>query len=244
MKKVNLTKILSTILILAVTCTIPGQAVFAKSAVSAKNNAISTVTYDNKKVTIEVLNDTTKFKEVKVTSGTDVSTVKYDKLSGSTDLNTNNKSIKINNTVSTANALAKINSLKQSSTMSASLTRYDYGIDLSGNYYYGAYTNGSWFITVPNKTKSLYETSANSSNLGYFRSNVNNLTAKEIEIAGSFGTGTLAVIIACLSAAPETLGTSAIIAICVAAGAGITAAILGVQYYFIAKDCKYYFNRV
>lgn len=251
MKKTSCKNFISMLLCFLIIFTIPGQAVFAKS------NDVSNVKVENKDLTIKILSDNSTFKEVEVSDGTDVSVVKYDKQTGAVDLKVNNEAVLTENMSISPNIIESLDqkiTTEEISTYSAQSSygsSYDTGNDISFDYYYSASTDGSWYITIPNNSKLVDEKTKNPNTGDYnsvplnsFRDKVNSLYVKQLEIAGAFGTGTLSVIVACLTAAPETLGTTAVVALCVAAGAAIGAAVLGAQAYFLAKDARYYFNRV
>ncbi|MCM3273014.1 geobacillin-26 family protein [Paenibacillus elgii] len=95
-------------------------------------------------------------------------------------------------------------------------------------YQYNQYDSGTkyWTLYIPDSNKSLYENSSNAYGIDKFRTAVNTMKQKVIEITAAGGTAALSAIAAALAAAPATAGLSAILAILAALGVGITAGIL------------------
>jgi len=210
---------------------------------------INKMTLGGKNYDISVLKDNAKFRIVQVTDGDEMSTVVFDKKTGESkiDFQANKSAEK-----QTSSVKVDLDSKIEMQEPIMSLVPVDSGSNISGTYSYDCsanYVSGQyqyyWDVSIPNSSCwGIKETPTNSGALESFRGKVNDIYLKEIEIAGSFGTGVLSVIIACLTAAPETLGTTAVVALLVAAGAATAAAVLGAQLYFIKKDARYYFNRI
>lgn len=234
------TKIISGLLVFFITicCSIT---INAKTTRAETVNSGSTITYDNKQMNVQILADNNDFKEVKVTSGTESSIVKYYKSTNQAILN-GTTIINCNTTTSRSGSTMK-NSLSSS---------YASGSDMLKNYSYTAFSSGWWYITAPNNRAKMAPEALvnqgtnepNSTPFQAFRTSVNNLSNSEIEIAACFGTGVLSIIKVCLAAASASLGATAVAALVIAAGVGITAVVLACQYYNYKRDCDFYYNRV
>jgi hypothetical protein len=215
------------------------------SVLAEQNGSISKYTYDGVNYQIKIVQDNQNIRIAQVYNGKNITTAELNKTTGETKIKENNRLVETFN-INTNNNLTSIviTPNVNEGDGGGGATAIDSGMDINSNYAYTVFNTGLWSIKAPAGVKWPMETSSNSGNLNSFRSKVNDMTAKQLEIMASCGASALAIITASLAAAPTTLGASAVLALLTAAGCAVTAATYGVQLYFIQKDARYYYNLI
>ncbi|WP_240420275.1 geobacillin-26 family protein [Paenibacillus periandrae] len=236
-KKILSTTLLSSVLVLSM---LTAPVAYAASAPIDSPQSITTK--EGVTVTTSILKETADERTVKVIYGNEVSVVTYDKVKNIFTVQENNNPI-----VSFTG--------KSPQNINPSITPFAFGDLISSgfeNWWGSSYKvfdqspqwSNLWDISISSSpVYSVDETSANFSNLSYFRTAVDATKTAEISAIAALGIGGTAVI-AGVVAAPATSGASTIIGIAIAAGASITAGTYCWNAFSAHNDAKYYISYV
>lgn len=214
------------------------------SMLAAENETKANSTVNGTNLQVKVIQDNDNMRVAEVYEGKKVTIAKLNKITGEIIIRENNK------IVTTVNIRNNINFNSSPITPyvviggGGGATEIDSGRDIDSKYKYTVFNTGLWAIKSPAGVKWPMENSLNSGNLHTFRTKVNDMFLKQLEIMGCCGTAALGIITASFVSAPATLGMSAVVALLTAAGCSITAAVMGGQLYYIKKDANYYFKLI
>ncbi|NHN34801.1 geobacillin-26 family protein [Paenibacillus agricola] len=236
-KNIISTTLLSLVLVLSM---LAAPVAFAASAPIDSPQSITT--QDGVKLTTSIIKETADERTVKVVHGNDVSVVTYNKVTNVFSVQENNAPI-----VSFTG--------KSPQTTNPSITPFAFGDLISSGYenWWGSsykvfdqspYWENLWDISVAaSPVYAVDETSANFSNLNYFRIAVDTTKSSEIAAVAALGSAAAAVI-AGVIAAPTTAGASTIIGIALAAGGGAAAGTYCWNAFSAHNDAKFYLSYV
>ncbi len=237
---------------------------FLLSFASFADTTVQNYAVDGQQIVVKVLVDDATQRIVQVTEGSETSISTYNKIDGSVTLSTNGKNVELD--ADTKNQLNKISSSEKDYLDSMDHFNEARGMMMArtsgtiidqtktDDHYYKVYQSWlpaekdfeyRWDIGIKGTSAyNILQGNHNESQLNAFRSKVRDIQLQKIKIAGAFGAGVTSTIVACLAAAPETLGAGAVIALLVAAGATIGAAVLGFELYQMQCDADYMYRTI
>ncbi|MCU5406787.1 hypothetical protein COL26_33315 [Bacillus thuringiensis] len=142
----------------------------------------------------------------------------------------------------TSTAQTQVKPLKDNTQYNRpSIELVDSGQDWLGRYKYYFYTENVWVIQIPGRTKNPIQSANNKTDLGAFRTAVNNLRVEQIGLTKAMGG---VAVDAAVAVATVPTGWPAVLAGLKTLGAGADALIAGEKVNNLTKDCTYNFQQV
>ncbi|PEJ23248.1 hypothetical protein CN887_21320 [Bacillus pseudomycoides] len=117
----------------------------------------------------------------------------------------------------------------------------DSGKDWLGKYKYYFYTQNVWIVQIPGRSKNPIQSANNKTDLGAFRTAVNNLRVEQIVLAKAAGT---TVATSAVAVATSASGWGTVLAGLKALDASTDMIIAGEKVNNLTKDCHYNFQQI